>query len=144
MEESYFYRWASANGSDYKFTEIFVYQEPLCLKYPQQFEPSGINVLTTRLCLAQEAFVALYKLQSGYRQRITENYKENETGRDVSGMRAPSLIPRAGHIGEEVKIPLIEPHKNLYTFCSFMVSTLDRLAVEINLLYNLKIPEDKI
>lgn len=140
-EPKYFNDYALAKGNDYNFRDIFVEQKNLCEKLPQ-LEKNGINNLTLRLCLSQNSFSKLFDQTLEVRQK-TDKFKNYDfelhlDGASTSGIVRMEAIPReSANPREKIDLDLHNIHEQFYLFCTFSVSTLDRLAVEIKDCYEL-------
>lgn len=147
MSPKYFNDYASAEGGHYNFRGLFVRQGDLCARHPQ-LEPDGINNLTLRLCLTQHAFAKLFEQTLRMRQVTRDDYEflvPQIEGASTSGVARMIGRPRQelGNVGEQIDVELHNAHQYFYSFCTFASSVLDRLAVEIRDLYNLRSIEEK-
>ncbi|RPJ77059.1 MAG: hypothetical protein EHM20_06660 [Alphaproteobacteria bacterium] len=98
---------------------------------------SGVNILTIRLLLAQDSFRRLQDYEQRYK-RLSGDYIVKDPVTALSGVVAPILSPY-NFIGEEIKTETIRAHEYFYSFLTSAVSALDRLANEIDSIYELNI-----
>jgi hypothetical protein len=140
--KNYFNAWADANGSHYKFTNIFISQGAVCQKH-KELEEWNVNPLTIRLCLLQAAFKNLFDARLSIRQRTSNPGYKYDTiqTRSVSGATSSMFTVEPGYIGETFSSDIHDVYKNFYTFCSFFSASLDRLASEIHILYRIGSPD---
>lgn len=101
----------------------------------------GVNVLTMRLLLAQDALGKMKDYEMAIKRKPGQYVMPPEMQTAASGVSNRVLYPdpSTGNAGEVISTETIRLHEYFYSFVSSLVSALDWLANEINAAYSLGI-----
>lgn len=102
----------------------------------------GVNVLTVRFLLGQDAFRKLCDYELELKQK-PGGYIVN-MGVAGFGASVYTLNPTPGFIGDVIQRQAIRAHEYFYAFLTSMASILDRLAHEINHFYQLGLDVNQV